>query len=108
MLKAMLWVLYYRCACIKVTIDGIFYYTVTIDLIEVLNNIIRLILWIGLFFFMTPLELLMGIGLDLCDLFHISNPTIEKMKQILNENDKTKEDASKEYKDYKETVFADK
>lgn len=107
MLNMMLYVLYYRLKCFKITIDAAFYHFITFHISNAIENSLRIFLWVFLLLIFSPLELLLGSMLDILHLFNITNETIEQLRIVVSDSGKTKENAKKEYEDYRRLIFED-
>lgn len=105
MISDVLWVLYYRCKCFKVTVDAAFYYLISFNILLSLDNLCRSILWIILLVFLTPIEFLIAISVSLLDTLNISPETVTKIKHTMFVNGKTKEYSSQEFEEYKKFLF---
>ena len=100
-----LWILYYRLQCMRVTINAAFYFFITFKPLSSLDNVARLGLWILLFILLTPIEFIIAIMIDTCDVLGIATDTGEKLKEMMRINGKTKDSAKKEYEAYAELIF---
>ena len=101
----LLWIIYYRLQCMKVTVNAIFYFFITFKLLISLDNVVRLVLWILLFSFMTPFELIVAMSVDIMSSLSIAPETCAKIRNKMERDGKTKEDAKKEFYEYEEFIF---
>lgn len=105
MIKDILWVFWYRLQCLKVTINNSFYQFITFKIALALDNIIRSVLWLLLILGLTPLELILGISVNIADYLNIAQKFSKITKKSMVLNGKNKEASMKEYEEYKQFLL---
>lgn len=105
MIIDILWVLFYRFKCFKVTVDASFYYLVKGQILLSLDNVARAGIWIVLLLVLTPVEMFIAFSVNLFDALGISNNHLDRIKYIMSANGKTKDASKEEFEEYEKFLF---
>lgn len=105
MIKDVLWVLFYRCKCLKVTVDASFYYLIKGKILLSLDNVARAGIWIILLLALSPVEMFIALSVTLFDALGISNNHLKRIKYIMSANGKTKDASKEEFETYEKFLF---
>lgn len=105
MISDILWVLYYRFKCFKLTVNSTIFNTFRLKIEFVIDNIVRIFIWLLLLLLITPVELVLAVILHILDFFSIAQEFSANIKYMFIIHGRNKEVAMKEYQMYEQFLL---